>query len=120
MLERLKDLFSGSHHVAHREALEQVSDGNVQIEGKTYSLKRWSRNLFVVTPCGPHFGEGDEVAIDLTVQLGKETLEINGLAIVVAANFDTQELECRFLDIDRTARVAIDRHFSTIEAAQPS
>ncbi len=56
-----------------------------------------------------HFSDGDEVAISFSVPLGDQTLEFSGLAMVVEVDSDKHELECKFLDIEMSARSVIER-----------
>lgn len=118
MLEKLRSLFARSPERHRPEPTEQVEDGAVRIEGKTYGLKRWSRKGFVATPCGPHFSDGDEVSIDVTLKLAGAALEFSGLAMVRRADVDADEMECQFVDVEHAARIAIDRHFDAL-AGQP-
>ena len=118
MFGKVRNLFSKTAE-SHRPPLtETVEDGSVRIEGKTYALRSWSRNGFVVSPSGPHFSDGDEVSIDVTVPLAGEVLEFSGLAMVSEVDAAHERLACRFLDIERPARAAIDRHFDALEAAE--
>lgn len=115
MLVKLKGLFSRSPTRHRQDVTEDIAEGSVRIEGKTYALKRWSKKTFIASPCGPHLSDGDEVSIDVSINLGGTSLDFSGLATIVQADADKNEIHCRFLDIERAAQAAIDRHFAELE-----
>jgi hypothetical protein len=95
-----------------REAREDVPEGTVEIDGRTYPVANWSYSGFLA---GSYTGDrkaGDRVDIKFTVDLGDGgTFYFACKCVMVRVDPETQKLVGAFVEMDAAMRAKLARHF---------
>ena len=94
-----------------RDPRENVEDGEVEINGRTYPLCEWSRRAFMAKPCDIDCNTTDRIEIEFRVRYPDKRIEFSSRAIVVRIDKERQELAAIFVMLDEAAQTAIANHF---------
>ena len=94
-----------------REPREEVDDGSVEIDGRTYSVKNWSAHGFMATPCDVDCNIADQLDVKIAIRFASEKIEFGCRAIVVRIDKKRQELAAALVMLDDAAKRAVTIHF---------
>lgn len=84
-------------------------DGQIDLGGRCYRLKDWSRRGFSAVGVGAEHYPGDKIALSVEVRLDGDVLRFDCYAVVVWVDRERQELAAVFIDLDRRIQDQIMR-----------
>lgn len=120
MLLSLFRRFAAAHPERRLEPRGTRIDGRINLDGRSYRLKDWSRRGFSAVGIGAEHRPGDKVALSVEVQLDEETLRFRCRAVVVWVDRERRELAGVFTELDRRIQERIMRVLFARSAGQQS
>lgn len=100
-----------------REPRQTLTDATVTIEDRAYAARDWSESGFLIDGYEGGLAAGDRTDIRMSVPLDDGSLDLACQAIVVRIDAAAKTLAAAFARMDREMRVALQRHFRGVEAA---
>ena len=94
-----------------RERREEVDNGWVEIDGRTYPVKNWSAHGFMVRPCDVDCNVADKLDVKIVIRFAIEKIEFSCSAIVVRIDKKRQELAAAYVVLNDAAQLAVTNHF---------
>lgn len=100
-----------------RETRQTLTDATVMIEDRAHAARDWSESGFLVEGYEGGLAAGDRTDIRMSVPADNGAFDLACQAIVVRVDAEAKTLAGAFARMDKETRVAIQRHFREIEAA---
>ena len=111
MQNSLKSHLGATEKGRRRGLREEVDDGSVEIDGRTYPVKNWSARGFMAKPCDVDCNIADELDVEFALRFAGQKIEFSCRAIVVRIDKKRQELAATYVMLDDAAQLAIAKHF---------
>ena len=94
-----------------REPREEVDDGWVEIDGRTYPVKNWSAHGFMTKPCDVDCNIADQLDVKIVIRFAIEKFEFGCPAIVIRMDKKRRELAAAYVALGDAAQLAVTNHF---------